>query len=65
MESGAGTVHAVVFARVQRFQKVTEIVGRNVGRGREWEVKWVGGQGERDWDCAHRCVCEGPEGSES
>ena len=38
------TVHHVVFVRVQRVQKVTEIVGRNVGRCREWEGRRVGGQ---------------------
>ena len=69
-ESGSLTVHAAVFARVQRVQKVeetlnefkrTRLVSRNVGRPREWEGTWVGGQ--RDCDCALRCIGEGPEGS--
>ena len=49
------TVHGVVFARVQRVQKVeetlnefrqTRLVSRNMGGLREWEGTWVGGQGD-------------------
>ena len=65
------TVHAAVFARVQRVQKVEEtlnkfkqtcLVSRNMGRPREWEGTWV--EGQRDFDCALRCIGEGPEGPE-
>ena len=66
------TAHAVVCGRVQRVQKVeetlnefkrTRLVSRNVGRRREWEGRRVGGQ--VDCDRAPRCICEGPEGSET
>ena len=65
-------MHTVVFARVQRVQRVeetlnefkrTRLVGRRMGGHMEWEIRWVGG--EWDCDCACRCVWEGPEGSES
>ena len=65
-------MHTVVFARVQRVQRVeetlnefkrTRLVGRRMGGCMEWEIRWVGG--EWDCDCAHCCVWEGPEGSES
>ena len=62
----------VAFARVQRVQTVeetlnefkrTRLVSRKVGGRREWKERRVGRQ--VDCDCAPRCVCEGPEGSES
>jgi len=65
-------VHVVVFAEVQRVQKVektlnkfkgTCLVSRNVGGRTEWEGRQVGGQG--DCDCARGCFWEGTEGSES
>jgi len=65
-------VGSVVFARVQRVQKVgktlnefrrTHLVSSVVGGCTEWEVRRVGGWG--DWDCVQHCVWEGPEGSES
>ena len=66
------TVHAVVFARVQRVQKVeetlnefkrTRLVTRRMAGRTGWEIRRV--EGEWDCDCARRCVCEGPERSES
>ena len=65
------TVHAAVFARVQMVQKVeetlnkfkrTRLVSRDMGRCREWKVRWVGG--ERDCYCSCRCVCKDSEGLE-
>ena len=47
------TVRAAMFSRLQRVQNVKEtlnefkrtcLVSRNVGRPREWEGRWVGGQ---------------------
>ena len=66
------TMHSIVFVRVQRVQNVketlnefkrTRLVSRKVGRRTEWEGRWVGGQ--VDCDCAPRCICDGPEGSDS
>ena len=66
------TAHAVVFGRVQRVQKVeetlnefkrTRLVRRKVGGRTEWEGRRVGGQ--VDCDCVPRCICGGPEGSDS
>ena len=65
------TVHAVVFARLQRVQNVEEtlnefkrarLVSRKVGGRREWEIRWV--EGEWDCDCARRYVFKAPESSE-
>ena len=62
------TVRRVVFARVQRVQKVegtlnkfqkTHLVSKNVGGCKEWEGRRVGGQ--VDCDHAPCCICEGPE----
>jgi hypothetical protein len=67
-----GTVPNVVFARIQRVQKVeemlnefkrTRLVSRKVGGRTEWKVRRV--ESEWDCDCARCCVWEGPEGSES
>ena len=66
------TVHAIVFARVQRVQTVEEtlkefkrgrLMSERTGGRTKWEIRWV--EGEWDCDCERRCVCEGPEGSES
>ena len=66
------TVHAIVFARVQRVQKVEEtlnkfkricLVTRRMAGRTGWEIRRV--EGEWDCDCARHCVCEGPEHSES
>ena len=71
-ESGSVTVHATVFGRVQRVQKVeetlnefkrTHVVGRRMAGRTEWEIRRV--EGEWDCDCTSRCVWEGPEGSYS
>ena len=60
------TVHAVVFARVQRVQKVeetlnefkrTRLVGRRMAGRTEWEIRRV--EGEWDCDCARCCVRQG------
>ena len=65
------TMQTVVYVRFQRVQKVeetlnkfrrTRLVRRKVGRHTEWERRQVGEQA--DCDCAPRCICEGPEGSE-
>ena len=62
------TVHAAGVQRVQKVEetlnkfKRTRLVSRNMGRLREWEGTWVGGQ--RDFDCALHCIGEGPEGPE-
>ena len=62
----------VVFARVQRVQKVeetlnefrrTHLVSRNMGGLREWEGTWVASE-DKGTDCAQHCVCEGPESPE-
>ena len=62
----------VAFARVQRVQKVeetlnefkrTHLVSKRMGGHTKWEIRWA--EGEWECDCAHRCVCEGSEGSES
>ena len=66
------TVHRVVFVRVQRVQTVeetlnefkrTRLVSGRMGGRTKWEIRWV--EGEWDCDCARRCVCKGPDGSES
>ena len=60
------TVHAVVFGRVQRVQKVEETLnkfkqtrfeGRRMAGCTEWEIRRV--EGEWDCDCARCCVQEG------
>ena len=65
-------MHRVLFVRVHRFQNVeetlnefrrTRLVNRKVGGRTEWEGGWVGGQA--DCHCVPRCICEGPEGSDS
>jgi len=65
-------VHAIVFARAQKAQKVeetlnkfkrTHLVSRKMGRCMGWGGRQIGGQ--VDWDCAPCCVCESPDGSES
>ena len=66
------TMHSIVFVRVQRVQNVeetlnefkqTRLVSRKVGGRTEWEGRQVGVQ--VDCDCAPRCICGGPEGSDS
>ena len=65
-------MHSIVFVRVQRVQNVeetlnefkrTRLVSRKVGGRTEWEGRQVGGQ--VDCDCVPRCICDGPEGSDS
>jgi len=72
MVSTYSTVPSIVFARIQKVQKVEEtlnefkrihLVNRKMGRCMEWEGRQVGGQ--VDWDCAQCCVCKSPDGSES
>ena len=64
------TVHAVVFARLQRVQNVEEtlnkfkrtcLVSRKVGGRTEWEISCIGGH--VDYDCVRRCVFQAPKGS--
>ena len=66
------TERRVAFAMVQRVQKVeetlkefkrTRLVGRRMGGRTKWEIRWA--EGEWECDCARRCVCKGPEGSEN
>ena len=60
------TVHAAMFATVQRVQKVeetlnefkrTRLVGRRMAGRTEWEIRRV--EGEWDCDCARCCVRQG------
>ena len=66
------TVRAAMFSRLQRVQNVketlsefkqTHLVTRRMAGCTGWEIRRV--EGEWDCDCARRCVCEGPERSES